>query len=116
LSAFGAEETPNVKTLFCLILFGFAAPTDGATPARGSAPQRRRAAQAAEMLARADAPFDAAGTSKDRLLTATAWRADGRDVGAMNAAWWPRVDPHARPVRATEKSELALPAFVIEMY
>lgn len=71
--------------------------------------------QTQAILARIDALLAAAGTSKQKLLTASIWLADISSFAEMNAVWDAWVAPGAAPARATVESKLAAPQFTVEI-
>ena len=71
--------------------------------------------QTQAILARIDALLAAAGTSKEKLLTASIWLADISGFAEMNAVWDAWVAPGAAPARATVESKLAAPQFTVEI-
>jgi len=71
--------------------------------------------QTQAILARIDALLAAAGTSKQKLLTASIWLADISGFAEMNAVWDAWVAPGAAPARATVESKLAAPQFTVEI-
>ena len=56
-----------------------------------------------------------AGTSRDRLLTATIWLADMGDFAAMNAVWEDWLGGANAPTRATGEVRLATDAYKVEI-
>ena len=73
------------------------------------------AAQTRAILAKLDALFAHAGTSKSRVVSASVWLADIRTFGEMNAVWEAWIDPAAPPTRATVEAKLATPACLVEI-
>lgn len=74
------------------------------------------AAQTRDILARLDAIMAKAGTSKDRILSATIWLADiGAGFAEMNEVWDAWVVPGKTPARACVESKLAAPQFTVEI-
>jgi enamine deaminase RidA (YjgF/YER057c/UK114 family) len=72
--------------------------------------------QTRDILAKIDALLAAAGTDKQRILTATIWLVDMGTFPEMNAVWDAWVAPGAAPARATVASpKLAAPEFKIEI-
>ena len=71
--------------------------------------------QTQAILTRIDALLAAAGTSKEKLLTASIWLADISGFSEMNAVWDAWVAPGAAPARATVESKLAAPQFTVEI-
>lgn len=71
--------------------------------------------QTTTILAQIDALLVAAGTSKEKLLTASIWLADISTFAEMNAVWDAWLAPGAAPSRATVESKLAAPQFTVEI-
>ena len=71
--------------------------------------------QTQSILARIDTLLAAAGTGKEKLLTASIWLADIASFAEMNAVWDAWVAPGAAPARATVESKLAAPQFTVEI-
>jgi len=72
-------------------------------------------AQTRQVLAEIDRLLALAGSSKQKILSATIYLADMSDYAAMNAvwdAWVPQGDP---PARATVEARLADPEYRVEM-
>ncbi|MCR8551100.1 RidA family protein [Salipiger sp. P9] len=79
------------------------------------APGAPVAEQTKDILDRLDALLEQAGSSKDKLLTATIWLADMSTFNEMNAVWDAWVTPGATPCRACVESKLAAPDFTVEI-
>lgn len=74
------------------------------------------AAQTKEILSTIDKLLREAGSSKDRLLSATIWLTDMAAFADMNKIWDGWVNPQASPARATVVSaQLASPDYKIEI-
>ncbi|MEH3107394.1 MAG: RidA family protein [Sphingomonas fennica] len=73
------------------------------------------AEQTRAVLAQVDDLLARAGSSKDRILTATIWLADMADFAAMNAVWDDWVDRANPPARATGEAKLAAPGYLVEV-
>ncbi len=71
--------------------------------------------QTEAVLAQIEALLEEAGTTKDRLLSATIWLADMDDFAAMNEVWDAWVDPRNPPARATGEARLATPDYRVEI-
>lgn len=71
--------------------------------------------QTREVLDRIDALLAEAGSSRDRLLSATIWLVDMADYDAMNADWDDWLPAGGAPARATVGSPLALPGLLVEI-
>ncbi|MBS0411219.1 MAG: RidA family protein [Proteobacteria bacterium] len=56
-----------------------------------------------------------AGSSRDRILSATVWLADMADFAAMNMAWEAWFDGCETPARATGEARLAAPDYRVEI-
>lgn len=72
-------------------------------------------AQAREILARATALLEEAGSSSRHILQATIWLADIEDIRVMNRVWEEWILPEAVPARATVQAILARPQYRIEI-
>ena len=73
------------------------------------------AGQTRQVLARIDALLARAGTSKEKLLTATIWLSDIGTFNEMNGVWDAWVDTENPPCRACVESKLAAPRFTVEI-
>jgi enamine deaminase RidA (YjgF/YER057c/UK114 family) len=71
--------------------------------------------QTADVLRQIDALLDAAGTSKQYLLTTQIFIADMGDFAAMNRAWDAWMDSAHKPARMTVEAKLANPAWRVEI-
>ncbi|MCW2305870.1 RidA family protein [Rhodobium gokarnense] len=71
--------------------------------------------QAAEILAKFDTMLAEAGTSKERLLSATIWLADIDDRAKISDAWNAWVVPGKQPARVCIGAALAAPDIRIEI-
>ena len=71
--------------------------------------------QTRQVLGEIDRLLTAAGTSKEKILTATVYLADIGTFAQMNKAWEGWVPPHAKPARATVQASLAAPEFLVEI-
>lgn len=71
--------------------------------------------QTEQILAGIDALLAEAGTSKENLVSATIWLADMSEFAEMNVAWDAWVVPGRPPVRACVESNLAGPAWKVEI-
>jgi enamine deaminase RidA (YjgF/YER057c/UK114 family) len=56
-----------------------------------------------------------AGSSKERLLSATIYLADVATFADMNRAWEAWVSPTAKPARATIEAKLVAPEYRVEI-
>lgn len=79
------------------------------------APGEDATAQTRAVLASIDTLLAEAGTSRDRLLTATIWLADMGDFAAMNAVWEDWLGGANAPTRATGEVRLATDAYKVEI-
>lgn len=72
--------------------------------------------QTAEVLAEIDRVLALAGTSKDKIVSATIWLTDIRNREAMNEAWiaWVGSEAHA-PARACVEAKLVDPRMMVEI-
>ena len=73
------------------------------------------AGQTRQVLAKIDALLARAGTSKEKLLTATIWLSDIGTFNEMNGVWDAWVDTENPPCRACVESKLAAPRFTVEI-
>jgi enamine deaminase RidA (YjgF/YER057c/UK114 family) len=71
--------------------------------------------QTKDILARIDELLAEAGSSKDKILTATIWLSDMDTFAEMNAVWDAWVAPGNTPGRACVESRLASPDFTVEV-
>lgn len=79
------------------------------------APGEDATTQTRAVLASIDTLLAEAGTSRDRLLTATIWLADMGDFAAMNAVWEEWLGGANAPTRATGEVRLATDAYKVEI-
>ena len=71
--------------------------------------------QTRQVLGEIDRLLSAAGTAKDRILTATVYLADIGTFAQMNKAWEVWVPAQAKPARATVQASLAAPEYRVEI-
>jgi enamine deaminase RidA (YjgF/YER057c/UK114 family) len=71
--------------------------------------------QTKDILARIDELLAEAGSSKDKILTATIWLSDMDTFAEMNAVWDAWVAQGHTPGRACVESRLAAPQFTVEI-
>ena len=72
--------------------------------------------QTAEVLAEIDRVLALAGTSKDKIVSATIWLTDIRNREAMNEAWIAWVGSEANaPARACVEAKLVDPKMMVEI-
>lgn len=79
------------------------------------APGASVAEQTRDILARIDALLNEAGSSRDKLVSATIWLADVSSFAEMNSVWDSWVSPGATPTRACVEAKLAAPQFTVEI-
>ena len=72
-------------------------------------------AQTQNILEQIDRLLAAAGTDKEKLLTATIYLADIGHFAEMNAAWDAWVSKENPPTRATVEAKLAAPEYLVEI-
>ena len=73
------------------------------------------AEQTRDIVAAIDRLLAEAGTSKERLLSATIWLADIAAFNEMNGVWDAWVAPGNTPARACVEAKLAAPQFTVEI-
>jgi enamine deaminase RidA (YjgF/YER057c/UK114 family) len=71
--------------------------------------------QTRQVLGEIDRLLAAAGTSKERILTATIYLADVASFGEMNKAWEAWVPADAKPARATVEAKMVAPEYRVEI-
>lgn len=71
--------------------------------------------QTRQVLGEIDRLLAAAGTSKQRILSATIYLADVSTFGQMNKAWEAWVPADAKPARATVEAKLVAPEYKVEI-
>jgi enamine deaminase RidA (YjgF/YER057c/UK114 family) len=71
--------------------------------------------QTRQVLAEIDRLLAAAGTRKDRLLSATIYLADVSTFAQMNKAWEAWVAPEGKPARATVEAKMVAPEYKVEI-
>lgn len=71
--------------------------------------------QTRQILGEVDRLLAAAGSSKERILTATVYLADIGSFSQMNRAWDSWVARTAPPARATVEAKLAAPEYRVEI-
>ncbi len=71
--------------------------------------------QATTMLSRVDSLLSEAGTSRERILSATIYLRDMKDFAAFNDIWDAWVIPGAPPARACVEARLARPNLLCEV-
>lgn len=71
--------------------------------------------QTRQVLAQIDHLLAAAGSSKEKILTANVYLADMADFAAMNSAWDVWLAADHKPARATVEARLATPDYKVEI-
>jgi enamine deaminase RidA (YjgF/YER057c/UK114 family) len=71
--------------------------------------------QTRQVLGEIDRLLEAAGSSKERILTATIYLADIGTFGEMNQAWEAWVHADAKPARATVEAKMVAPEYRVEI-
>jgi enamine deaminase RidA (YjgF/YER057c/UK114 family) len=71
--------------------------------------------QTQQILGEIDRLLAAAGSDKERILSATVYLADIATFAEMNAAWDAWVSPENPPARATVEAKLAAPEYLVEI-
>jgi enamine deaminase RidA (YjgF/YER057c/UK114 family) len=71
--------------------------------------------QTRQVLGEIDRLLTAAGTRKDRILTATIYLADIKTFADMNRAWEAWVPAEGKPARATVEAKMVAPEYRVEI-
>jgi len=71
--------------------------------------------QTRQVLGEIDRLLAAAGTSKQRIVSATIYLTDINTFGEMNHAWEAWVPADAKPARATIEAKLVAPEYRVEI-
>ncbi len=71
--------------------------------------------QTRQVLGEIDRLLAAAGTRKNRILSATIYLADVSTFAEMNRAWEAWVPADAKPARATVEAKLVAPEYKVEI-
>ncbi|HMA12236.1 MAG TPA: RidA family protein [Steroidobacteraceae bacterium] len=71
--------------------------------------------QTRQVLGEIDRLLAAAGTSRNRILSATIYLADVATFAQMNKAWEAWVPADAKPARATVEARLVAPEYKVEI-
>jgi enamine deaminase RidA (YjgF/YER057c/UK114 family) len=71
--------------------------------------------QTRQVLGEIDRLLAAAGSSKEKILSANIYLADVSTFGAMNKAWEAWVSATAKPARATLEAKLVAPEYKVEI-
>ena len=79
------------------------------------APGKPVAEQTKVVLGQIEALLARAGSSRERILSATIWLADMADFAAMNEVWEKWIDGRDAPARATGEAKLATPDHKVEI-
>jgi enamine deaminase RidA (YjgF/YER057c/UK114 family) len=79
------------------------------------APGASTADQTRNALERIDALLERAGSSRERIVSATIWLADISTFAEMNAVWDAWIPAGAAPARATVEAKLAEPEYAVEI-
>ena len=77
--------------------------------------QKTVSGQTKQVLAEIDRLLKEAGSSKEKLLSASIWLADMKTFAEMNSVWDTWVAPGATPARATVEAKLAAPEYLVEI-
>lgn len=78
-------------------------------------PSREVEDQTRQVLAQIDDLLAKAGSSKEKIVSATVYLTDIEDFATMNVAWDEWVHPEAKPARATVEAQLATPTLKVEI-
>ena len=71
--------------------------------------------QTTQILAQIDRLLAAAGSGKEKILSANVYLADIGDFAAMNSVWDTWVHSQEKPARATVEARLATPDYKVEI-
>lgn len=71
--------------------------------------------QTHQVLEEIDRLLIAAGSNKEKILSANIYLANMADFAAMNSVWDVWVHPEAKPARATIEARLAGPEYKVEI-
>lgn len=71
--------------------------------------------QTRQILGEIDRLLAAAGSGKERIVSATIYLADVATFAAMNRAWEAWVPADAKPARATVEARLVAPEYKVEI-
>lgn len=71
--------------------------------------------QVVQILARIEEQLAAIGSSKEQILSATAYMDDYRKWGAFNEVWDAWVPADAKPARTCVEAKLAFPQYEVEI-
>ena len=71
--------------------------------------------QTRQVLGEIDRLLADAGSSKERILSATIYLADVSTFAQMNRAWEAWVSPANKPARATVEARLVAPEYLVEI-
>jgi len=78
-------------------------------------PSREVEDQTRQVLDQVDDLLAKAGSSKEKIVSATVYLADIDDFAAMNLVWEEWVPADAKPARATVEAHLATPSLKVEI-
>ncbi|MBM4231778.1 MAG: RidA family protein [Gammaproteobacteria bacterium] len=78
-------------------------------------PSREVEDQTRQVLAQIDDLLAKAGSSKEKIVSATVYLTDIEDFATMNVVWDEWVHPEAKPARATVEAQLATPTLKVEI-
>jgi len=78
-------------------------------------PSREVEDQTRQVLDQVDDLLAKAGSSKEKIVSATVYLADIDDFAAMNLVWDEWVPADAKPARATLEARLATPSLKVEI-
>lgn len=71
--------------------------------------------QTRQVLGEIDRLLQLAGSSRERIVSATIYLADIAGFAAMNRAWEAWIPADAKPARATVEARLVTPAYRVEI-
>lgn len=71
--------------------------------------------QTRQVLGEIDRLLAVAGTSKNRLLSATIYLADVASFAQMNRVWEAWIAPDGKPARATVEAKMVAPEYRVEI-
>ena len=101
----GARMSQAVVANGCVYLAGQVAPD----------PSGDVLSQTRQVLGEIDRLLALAGSSKERILTATIYLADVSTFGEMNKAWEAWVAPEGKPARATVEAKMVAAEYRVEI-
>ena len=71
--------------------------------------------QTRQVLSEIDRLLELAGSSKEKIVSATIYLADVNTFGEMNQAWEAWVSPDGKPARATVEAKMVAPEYRVEI-